>query len=318
MIAFFDLEGPLSPQDNAYELFSRIPNGKEIYERLSRYDDILTLEGREGYEPGDTLALIAPFLKLHGITERDVVEVSNRARIVTGARELLEILREDGWKIYIISTSYEQHALNIARRLGIEGNNVCCTKFRVPELSDEVRNVLREFESRILRMDEKTLIRELDELYFEKLPRMGCNVFELVKVCGGRRKTDAVKRIMEENDSDPSRIMVVGDSITDYDMLRFARDNGGLSIAFNGNEYSIPYASIAIASTDLRYIYLVASAFVEGKEKALDVARRWEKIGSSHFHISCVENMDGNMLNRLVELHKECRRAVRGEAGKLG
>ena len=45
----FDLEGPLSPQDNAYELMKLFPNGDRIFEVISRYDDLLTLEGRGGY-----------------------------------------------------------------------------------------------------------------------------------------------------------------------------------------------------------------------------------------------------------------------------
>ncbi|HEX59904.1 MAG TPA: energy-converting hydrogenase A, subunit R, partial [Methanomicrobia archaeon] len=71
-VVFFDLEGPLSPQDNAYEVMSSIENGDKIFEVLSRYDDIISLEGREGYEAGDTLALIVPFLVVHSISERDI------------------------------------------------------------------------------------------------------------------------------------------------------------------------------------------------------------------------------------------------------
>ena len=59
---FFDLEGPISPQDNAYEVLGLAKDGERVFEVISKYDDILTLEGREGYEPGDTLKLIVPFL----------------------------------------------------------------------------------------------------------------------------------------------------------------------------------------------------------------------------------------------------------------
>jgi len=45
------------------------PNGDKIFEVISRYDDLLTLEEREDYEPGDTLSLIVPFLALHNISE---------------------------------------------------------------------------------------------------------------------------------------------------------------------------------------------------------------------------------------------------------
>ena len=76
-IICFDLEGPLSPQDNAYEVMGLFENGHEIFEVISRYDDLLTIENRENYEPGDTLALIAPFLVYHKITEADITKVSD-------------------------------------------------------------------------------------------------------------------------------------------------------------------------------------------------------------------------------------------------
>ena len=78
----FDLEGPLAPQDNAYELMKLFPNGGKIFEVISRYDDLLTLEGRENYEPGDTLALIVPFLAYHRITEEQInVMLTDNPRI---------------------------------------------------------------------------------------------------------------------------------------------------------------------------------------------------------------------------------------------
>ena len=73
----FDLEGPLSPQDNAYELMKLFPGGDKIFEVVSRYDDLLTLEERADYEPGDTLALIVPFLILHDISEAYIQLFSN-------------------------------------------------------------------------------------------------------------------------------------------------------------------------------------------------------------------------------------------------
>jgi energy-converting hydrogenase A subunit R len=80
----FDLEGPLSPQDNAYELMKLFPNGDKIFEVISRYDDLLTLEEREDYEPGDTLALIVPFLILHNISVANITALAAKASL-TGA-----------------------------------------------------------------------------------------------------------------------------------------------------------------------------------------------------------------------------------------
>src|SRR3989304_8290436 len=93
----FDLEGPLSPQDNAYELMKLFPNGDKVFEVISRYDDLLTLEEKEGYEPGDTLALIVPFLILHNISENDIATLASRATLINGAPELISRLQFVGW-----------------------------------------------------------------------------------------------------------------------------------------------------------------------------------------------------------------------------
>jgi energy-converting hydrogenase A subunit R len=85
----FDLEGPLSPQDNAYEVMGIAQNGSKVFEVLSEFDDILALEGMEGYEPGDTLKLIIPFLIYYDLHENEIREVSDRAALVKGMKETI-------------------------------------------------------------------------------------------------------------------------------------------------------------------------------------------------------------------------------------
>ncbi|HSO26164.1 MAG TPA: energy-converting hydrogenase A, subunit R, partial [Methanobacteriaceae archaeon] len=59
-----DCEGPLSINDNAFELAGHfIPQGENFFSKVSKYDDILVDEvKRPGYNAGDTLKLIIPFL----------------------------------------------------------------------------------------------------------------------------------------------------------------------------------------------------------------------------------------------------------------
>ena len=89
----------MSPQDNAYEVMGLVSEGHRLFEVISRYDYLVTLEKREGYEPGDTLALIAPFLVHHNITEADIRDVSERAYLVDGTRELISKLEDEGWQV---------------------------------------------------------------------------------------------------------------------------------------------------------------------------------------------------------------------------
>ena len=63
-----DCEGPISKNDNAFELTCHfIPDGDRFFTLISRYDDIQAdIVKRPGYKPGDTLKLILPFLKAYG------------------------------------------------------------------------------------------------------------------------------------------------------------------------------------------------------------------------------------------------------------
>jgi len=112
----FDLEGPLSPQDNAYDLMKLFPNGDRVFEVISYYDDLLTLEEREDYEPGDTLALIVPFLLLHQITEDDITTLAANASFTGEAVKLISWLQYHIWKVFCITTTYEQYALHITQK----------------------------------------------------------------------------------------------------------------------------------------------------------------------------------------------------------
>jgi len=180
-IICFDLEGPLSPQDNAYEVMGLIEGGHRIFEVLSRYDDILTLEKRQGYEPGDTLSLIVPFLLYHGITEEDIKRVSATAKIVDGVKETIDTLRKTGWDPYIISTSYEPHALSIAAKIGIPRHKIHCTKLPLEKMRKEAEDsasaLITEAEKDILNalypdLSNNAKIKErLDRFFWEDLPK---------------------------------------------------------------------------------------------------------------------------------------------------
>lgn len=319
---YFDLEGPLSPQDNAYEVLSLGANGRKVFEVISRYDDVLTIQGREDYEPGDTLKLIVPFLLYYNISEKDIEAVSSRAKVTDGAKEVIENLKTANWQVRIISTSYQQHAYNIGRRLGVNPQDIACTALPLSEysmlLGEEELSLLEEMERRIIkdfdRLDEKERTRILDEFFFNdiKKTRLG-RVFEEVRVVGGSRKVEALLDFSRRDNCEVQESVAVGDSITDYKMLKEVRDRGGLAIAFNGNEYCIPYADVAVASTTLSAILPLIDAFLKSGKK--EVREKARLIGEDNSGIAWVEDAD---IEELVKVHGKYRKLVRGEAGKLG
>jgi energy-converting hydrogenase A subunit R len=324
----FDLEGPLAPQDNAYELMKLFPRGGKIFEVISRYDDLLTLEGRPDYEPGDTLALITPFLAYHGIEEEQIAAMGQQARLTRGATELIYKLKSRGWDIFCISTSYEQYAHPVTKRLGIPSENVACTSFPLAQirqlLNQDEFALLEQTENEIVNLKpfaEDTRIREyLDYFYWQALPQTSSGrIIGEVKPVGGRRKVEALENFSTRIGKPLSGWTVVGDSITDFKMIRAVNKAGGLAIAFNANEYVLPYSTMGLASVSLHDLWVVLETWEKGGRHAVErVVKEKEVAGGTEdrewFHwIAGTKD-----LTQALEIHKRIRHLAREEAAKLG
>ncbi len=321
-LVFFDMEGPLSIQDNAYELMKLFPKGGEIFEVISRYDDLLAIEGREGYEPGDTLALIVPFLIHHGIAEEDISGLAERAAIVEGARELIMSLKH--WQVFCISTSYEQYANRIMQRVGIAPENLACTRFPIDRYrnlaQEEDRALVENIAQEILALkagDDEGIKKRLDRFFWEELPQTSLGLaLREVKPMGGRRKAAALRGFARARGQFPEQVVVVGDSITDSRMLETVGRAGGLAIAFNANEYALPYATMGLASTNLGDLKIVLNAWEKGGRNAVKQAIEAWGEGKGELKFQWLEGRDN--LEEPLQIHLRIRRQVRQEAGKLG
>jgi energy-converting hydrogenase A subunit R len=334
-LIFFDLEGPLSPQDNAYEVMGLIPDGHRLFEVLSRYDDLLTLEGREDYEPGDTLRLIVPFLVRHGITAEDVRRVSQQAGLVPGAADLLTRLRSEGWEVHVVSTSYEQHATNIGAKLGLPMGAIHCTRIAFERLRSRLSrddlNHVAAMEEVILRdlygddlssgTRDGPIRKQLDPFYWESrlaealvLPR------DAVTVVGGRRKAWTMETVARARGVPLREAAFVGDSITDVQGARMLESLGGLALAFNGNAFILPHVTVAVAATRLDAIHPILETWTargRGQVKRMVAGALRTGAGEGphvHWMVGCEEAQ----LQEIIELHKVFRRRMREAAAKLG
>ena len=79
-----DCEGPISKNDNAFELAAHfIPDGDRFFANISKYDDVLAdVVKKEDYKAGDTLRLILPFLKAYGANDKRIF----RKKCAVGSR----------------------------------------------------------------------------------------------------------------------------------------------------------------------------------------------------------------------------------------
>ncbi len=352
-----DCEGPISKNDNAFELTSLfIPNGDRFFTLISRYDDVLSdIVKKPGYKAGDTLRLILPFLRAYGATNDKMRAYSSRnILLVPGADETLRFTANI-MPSFIVSTSYEHYISALCGAVGFAQENAYCTRLDIDryELDDEETERLKALREEISKMpmidvpgDAETLdalpaeseatVKRLDGIFWRQIPRMKCGeMLKEVSPVGGFEKANAVKEITENVGADLSEVVYVGDSITDVDPFKLVRKEGGLTVSFNGNRYAVREAEIAVMSHHTVVLSILAEIFKKfGKERVIQLAENW--LPSSLEGLCSPVLVDGleklyperppriarisaDNLDRLIGESSSFRKTVRGEAiGKLG
>lgn len=267
-----DCEGPLTLNDNAYELADYfIPDGGELFKTLSLYDDYLVdIVEKEGYKAGNTLKLILPFLLNAGVTNDDMVEFSrNNISVLKDSKELLNHIKKM-MNHYIVSTSYGQYIEALSDYMDFPFENTFYTSVDVDmDMSNEEKVLIEKFKNQILENPKDYDL--FDKIFFEEIPKMSFyDSIKDVEVVGGEGKKKAIEKIISDKNIDKNQIFYIGDSITDVEPLKFAKNNNGISVSFNGNRYSINAAEIAIISESAIPSLLIADIYNENdKEEVL-------------------------------------------------
>lgn len=332
-----DCEGPISVNDNAFELAGHfIEDGEKFFQIVSHYDDILADEiKRPGYNAGSTLKLILPFLKAYGATNQNMKEFSSdNVLLIPGARETLSLVNLI-MPSYIVSTSYEPYIRALCDLTNFSFNQCYCTRLDLDKytINDEDGKKLKEFTSSIVANPE---FDNLERIFWEEIPRMDIgSIIDEIKTVGGEGKKEAVLDIMTKNNFQACDLMYVGDSITDVEPLNFAREEGGVAVSFNGNEFALDNASIAVIAdntiitsiiTDLfnRYDSKVVLEFVASFEKNPEKAVEDHPV-DPHLTLKLAETttrlelVTEDNLDELKEDSCKFRKKVRGESiGGLG
>ena len=267
-----DCEGPLTLNDNAFELANHfIDNGGELFKILSLYDDYLVDEVKKpNYKAGNTLLLILPFFLVENIKNKDMIEFSrNNIFTVNESKFLLDYLKER-MNTYIVSTSYGQYIEALANYMDFPFENTFYTKVDVDALNinDEEISKIIEFKDQILENPKDYKL--FDSIFFNEIPKMGFyNLIKEVDVIGGEGKKLAIDKIIDNDSIDINEILYIGDSITDVEPLRFARDHDGISISFNGNIYPLKEAEIAIISPSAITTAVIANIYADNDKKVV-------------------------------------------------
>ena len=295
-----DCEGPLTRNDNAQEIAARfLPDGADFFARLSRYDDFLADVLRmPGYNAGDTLRLLPPFLKAFEVTD-EAVELFSAEGVLTvpGALEALDHIRAR-LPASIISTSYTPYLKALCLVSGFPFARVRCTELSLDawDMPADERAWLRDEAGRIMERSlieipegapsasdltagDAVTVARLDDLFWTQMAgRVSGEMLAAVRPVGGGMKLAALEELVAAEGVAGDGVMYVGDSITDAPALAAVRAWGGVSLSFNGNGYALAAAEFAAASPDAEVEARLAEAFATGGREAVEAAvRGWPK-----------------------------------------
>jgi len=353
-----DCEGPISKNDNAFEVASRfVPEGDRLFTVVSRYDDVLAgVVKKPGYEAGDTLKLILPFLKAYGVTDGKMREFSAEHLVcIPGIKDTLQYVRSLA-PAFIVSASYEHYLKALCEVLEFPFENTYCTRVCLDKygIREDEKEELKRIAREIVQMpvfeipsDAESLddlpredletVRRLDEIFWRRIAGMEIGrVYCEVNPVGGGEKAGAIEDIVHRLGVAVADVMYVGDSITDEEAFKLVEKEGGLTVSFNGNQYAVRNAEIAVLSENSIVTAVVADMFLRfGKSEVLDLVKSWnrETLGKSRVNRGLVERLfrvypgrlpkvkiitDRNMEALALE-SSSFRNRVRGEAiGRLG
>jgi len=287
-------EGPLALNDNAFELCRQFiqPQGDRFFQQVNRYNDYLVeVAKRPGYKSGDTLKLILPFLKAHGLTNAQAEAYSRKnVSLVPGAEGAFKFLHSRDFPIFEISTSYRPFAEAVGLRLGFKKERIFSTALDLDRysLSAVEAAELKRLQGEIVAAPSIELppdaadlaapaaeaIAVLDRIFGELLPRIPIGaLLQEVNPMGGPEKAKAVTDSLAPTKLAMADMVYVGDGITDVPAFEAVRAGGGLAISFNGNREAVHAAEvIVVADSAWPIAMLIAIVQLWGKEGVLEVA----------------------------------------------
>jgi energy-converting hydrogenase A subunit R len=349
-----DCEGPISKNDNAFELAENfIPNGDSLFSNISKYDDVLAdVLQKPGYSAGSTLRLILPFFKAYGVTDRQMEEFSEKnILLIANSQTTLRYVQTIA-AAFIVSTSYQHYIKALCKAVDFPYKNTYCTQVSLDKcgITPQEKDRLRETAQEIAQMppieippaakamedfspSDQAVIHRLDEVFWREIPKMFVGKFlTSVVTVGGEQKAESIKDAISRLNTksnlphDLADVMYVGDSITDVEAFKLVRANGGLTVSFNGNSYAVKNAEVVVLSESNLVTAVIADLFCKlGKVGTLKVLGSWsletlkkskvdETLLKQFSTLPKVQIVTKENMQSLTKQSSEFRKQVRGVA----
>jgi len=315
-------EGPVSRSDSAWEIAEAfLPEGGKLFTLLKQFDGYLgDIEKIKNHVYGNSLKYILPFLKAANVTDKDVREFLNQhISVMSGTKEMFVSIQEK-METNIVSTNYVHYMEAIAKYLGLEAAKMYSTRVffddyamgeREQKMFTGLMNAFLQLppiswnEAGVVSPDAQFSIDSLKAFLFERLSTLSVNQWlKSIQIMSGAAKADAVLNIAKRGNVSLEGVIYVGDNITDVNALSLVKEQGGLSISFNGSRQAVLNAEYIVVSEDTNILKEMALTFCQSGKKGIKQGTTGEGAfvcSQANCDIDNVISFSENMRNELQE-----------------
>jgi len=263
-----------------------LPEGGKLFELLSQFDGYLgDIEKIKNHVYGSSLKYILPFLKAAGVTDKGIREFCNQhISVADGAKEMFASMREE-MEIYIVNTSYMHYVEEMATCLGIEPDHAYSTQvllddYQIGEREQKMfTGLMNAFlqlppiswnKAGVLSPEGQFATDSLKAFLLERLSTLSVNQWlKNILLMSGAAKADAVLDIAKRENVTLENIIYVGDSATDVNTLSIVKEQGGLSVSYNGDRQAVLSAEYIVVSKDAGILKEIALTFCKSGKKGI-------------------------------------------------
>ncbi len=279
-----------------------IPQGEKFYDLVNRYDNVTSyvLNRTDISHSADAARLVAPFLVAFGATDYQAERFYDENLVIAdGAKQVIDYFR-DVLPAFYDSCMYEHAADAFCRKTGLGRECIGCTQLELDEAAyrmsrDEAR-MLRETAAEVVKLrlpdtkyqlnvpvtlseDEVKAVEVLDDVYIKKL--QGTSAYEMISempAVGANEKAYTLLDIRKSTQVDLDGTAYIGGESIDYQVLDLIKDGGGLALSYNGSDFAVRGANVAVISESSLAGAVLAEQFYDtGIEGVLDLVAHWNR-----------------------------------------
>ena len=292
-----------------------IRNGGKIYEVLFAYDNIQSFElNTDSRKSGDSLRTLVPLLKASGATDSSVQEYfTNNMKLMPGSDAIHHLNRM--MSTMVVSESYEHHAMALCDAINLSSDGMKCTEVSFDDLdmseSDKKRS--RELITELSKLTAPKVSSNSGIRYLDQKDETILNTVEEItravddldimyqlgemKPLGGNEKAFALLDLRRRTEVDLDRTAYVGNSSADFPAMDIVRDNEGLAISFNGDEYAVRGSNVAVMSSNsIVAAVLISEFYSNGLEGVFSLINDWNRD-----KLSEREHPDRHLMNMMLK-----------------